>query len=702
MAGKGRVLIRTSRSLISAGTERMLVEFAKSGLMQKALRQPDRLKQVLDKVRTDGLTATLEAVFRKLDEPIALGYCNVGTVLDLGAGCDGLSINDRVVSNGPHSEFVSVPRNLCARVPDGVSDEEAAFTVLGAIALQGIRLANPTLGERFIVQGLGLIGLLTVQMLRANGCEVLGVDLNETRLALAEKFGALTFNARSGGDLASITEAWSQGVGADGVIITASATTDEIIHQSAGACRKRGRIVMVGVVGLNLRRDDFYKKELSFQVSCSYGPGRYDDNYEQGGQDYPLPYVRWTEQRNFEAVLGTIKSGALDVRPLVTHRFKIEDATLAYEVVRHDSQALGVVLQYPAETKREPRLSIYPAPDAPPAGRTPGTSVVGIIGAGNFARAVMLPILAKKAIALACIAARNPVAAASAARKFHVSEATTDAGSILRDNRINTVFALTGHDSHAHWVCEALKAGKHVFVEKPLCLSAEELSTIESVWTGLSDQASPRLLMVGFNRRFSAHTLRIKELLKGRSEPLCMSMTINSGPIPADHWTQDPKRGGGRIIGEACHFIDLLSFLAGTPVTLVSAMMIGRGPAVQTDKMTLQMSFADGSIGMVNYFANGSRSYPKETLEVFSQGRIARLDNFRLTTGFGFKGFRKYRTWRQDKGHDREVSAFLEQVSLGGPSPIPFAALRNVSLATFAAMESARTGHTVQVPDSLE
>jgi predicted dehydrogenase/threonine dehydrogenase-like Zn-dependent dehydrogenase len=716
-ATPGAIRIQTRATLISAGTERMLVEFSQASLLQKARSQPDKVKQVLQKIKTDGLAPTLEAVFRKLDEPLPLGYCNAGKVMETtgprttglrGGGPEGggqkpevrgawadFQAGDRVVSNGPHAEIVSVPRNLCAKIPDGVSDEEAAFAVLGAIALQGIRLAKPTLGERFMVFGLGLIGLLTGQLLRANGCEVLAVDLNPDRLKLAEQFGARPVNVGMGADPVAAAEAWTGGVGVDGVIITASAKTDEIVHQAAEACRKRGRIVLVGVVGLNLRRDDFYKKELTFQVSCSYGPGRYDEKYEQGGQDYPLPYVRWTEQRNFEAVLGAMKCGALNVKSLITHRFNLDQAVAAYETIQKDHTALGVILQYPEAVDPSTKVRIASETKVEASGTAPRASqtVVGVIGAGNFAKAILMPALARTSARLEWVVDLAPPAASHLARKFGFAQAGTDYKTMLADSKVNAVFVVTSHNTHARFVCEALAAGKHVFVEKPLAMNEEELAAIKSKIANRKSQ----ILMVGFNRRFSPHTAKVKELLLGRTEPLCMSMTVNAGAIPADNWIQDPKRGGGRIIGEACHFIDLLAHIAGAPVVSVSAMMVGEGPVVRTDKMSIQLSFADGSVGTVNYFANGSKSYPKEVLEVFSQGRIARLENFRVTTAYGFKGFSRFKTWRQDKGHLSEIAAFAERVASGGHSLIPFAELENVTRASFAAMDSASVGRVIAV-----
>lgn len=701
--GRGQVLIHTSRTLVSAGTERMLVDFGKAGWIDKARQQPEKVKQVLDKIRTDGMMPTVEAVFNKLDEPLPLGYCNAGTVLKVESSklkAQSLKVGDRVVSNGPHAEVVCVPRNLCAKIPDGVSDDEAAFTVLGAIALQGVRLATPTLGEKFMVFGLGLVGLLTVQLLRASGCPVLAVDVNETRLRLAEGFGAETVDLSKETDPVSAALAWTGGRGVDGVLIAASAKGDEIVHQAAEACRKRGRIVLVGVVDLNLRRSDFYEKELTFQVSCSYGPGRYDEKYEQGGQDYPIGFVRWTEQRNFEAVLEAMRAGQLRVKELITHRLSLEEAAASYDKVLHDPGALGIIIEYPGESKEDVyrpdidrTLSARDIPRIDSHLRGNDRVNVGVIGAGGFARSVLLPALSKTNANLVRVADINGVFAAQAVRKFGIGEAVSDYRTILDDTGIQAVFILVGHHLHARFVCEALEAGKHVFVEKPLALNKEEVVQVE----GAAKKAPERLVMVGFNRRFSPHAVRIKEALAGRAAPLCMTMTVNAGFIPPEHWVQDPERGGGRIIGEGCHFIDLLAFLADRPVTAVSAMMVGGNGPIREDKMSIVLGFADGSVGTVNYFANGAKSYPKETLEVFGDGRVIRMENFRLTRGYGFKGFRTFRTWRQDKGHRAEVAAFLDRVASGGKAPIEFDQIVNVTRASFAAMEAARTGKVIAV-----
>lgn len=689
--GRGQVLIRTSRTLVSTGTERMLVDFGKAGWIEKARQQPEKVKQALNKIQTDGLRPTVEAVFNKLDEPLPLGYCNAGAVMqvmsDGAGGVLGLKVGDRVASNGPHAEIVCVPQNLCAKIPAGVSDEEAAFTALGAIALQGVRLAAPTLGERFMVFGLGVVGLLTVQLLRAHGCPVLAVDVSETRLRLAASFGAETVSLTADADPVTTALNWSGGRGVDGAIIAASAKGDGIIHQAASACRQRGRIVLVGVVDLNLWRSDFYKKELTFQVSCSYGPGRYDAKYEQRGQDYPVGFVRWTAQRNFEAVLEAMRAGQLRVKELITHRIPLADALHAYGSILSDPEALGVIMEYPAPAELTPTINIAVSQSRPA-----GKCGVALIGAGNFSKMTLAPALAKTPARLKYVVARtNGAAAAHIARKYGFDHASTDPDVILADREVNTVFIATNHNSHATLVCKALAGGKHVFVEKPLAIDIEGLKQVVATVR----MHPERHLMVGFNRRFSPHAQKMKVWLAGRSEPLALNMTINAGIIPPDVWVHDPERGGGRIIGEACHFMDLMVYLTGCKVVAVSAMQMGGQMSIREDKMSILLSFADGSVGTVSYFGNGNKAYPKETLEVYSEGRILKLDNFRRVAGYGFRGFRKFSTWQMDKGHRAEVAAFVGLVEKGGRRLIPFPEMVNVTLASFAAMTSAREGRQI-------
>ena len=690
-AGSNQILIKTATSLISAGTERMLVNFGKSSLLAKAKSQPDKVKQVINKIKTDGLSTTIDAVNAKLDEPLPLGYCNSGTIAQLPnekSHIPNLEIGDRIVSNGPHAEYVTVPHTLCAKIPYNVTDEEANFTVLASIGLQGIRLAGPEIGEKFVVYGLGLIGLLTIQMLRANGCQVLGIDINKDRIALAEQFGAETVNPTMD-DPVKAVNSWSNDRGADGVLITASAKTNDIVHQSAEMCRKRGRIVLVGVVGLELQRADFYQKEITFQVSSAYGPGRYDINYEEKGQDFPYGYVRWTAQRNFEAVLGMLANKTLKVDKLITHRFDFSDALSAYDVLGNDKNALGIILNYPHDVVLDDTITVNNVSSE----KRAGNANIAVIGAGNFSKMTMMPAIAKTDAQISYIADLQGNAAHHLAKKFGSEKATTDYEKILKDDKVNSVFIATGHSVHAKMIAEVLDAGKHAFVEKPLAMNVDELKDILVVVEKNKDLH----LMVGYNRRFSPHIKKAKSLLQGRSEALAMNMVVNAGHIPSDHWVHDPVRGGGRIIGEACHFIDLMVFLTGSLVKTVSAHMFKQGAAVTEDKMTISLTFEDGSIGTVNYFANGNKSYPKEELRIFSDERILKLDNFRLLKGFGFKGFKKMSTRRLDKGHSNEFAEFIDRMKTGGEWLIPFSELVNVSLASFAAISSAKEERTINI-----
>ncbi|HVO27029.1 MAG TPA: bi-domain-containing oxidoreductase [Candidatus Margulisiibacteriota bacterium] len=684
------LLIHTAVSLISPGTERMLVEFGQAGLIGKARSQPERVRQVLDKIKSDGVMPTLEAIFSRLDEPLPLGYCNVGRVLEVGAGVEGFSVGDRVASNGPHAEVVCVPATLAGRIPDAVDDEAASFTVLGAVALNGIRLLEPTLGESFVVVGLGLLGMLAVQLLRAHGCKVLGIDVNPARCTLARGFGCEVLTVGNGADPLSAARAFSHERGVDGVLITASAKTDDIVHQAAQMSRRRGRIVLVGVVGLGLQRSDFYEKELSFQVACSYGPGRYDPNYEGRAQDYPLPYVRWTAARNFEAVLESLASGAIEVRPLITHRREHADAAHAYDAILQDSETLGVVLSYPqgaAPTARVTQLH----PPAAVLTTSPARPTVGVIGAGNFTKQVLLPAIKAAGATIAAVASAGGVTSLHAARKFAAEQATSDYQEILRAPGINAVFVATRHDTHARIVVEALQAGKHVFVEKPLAIDPQGLELVRAAYAAHSD----RLLMVGFNRRFAPHAIKAQQLLAGRSQPIAVRIMVNAGAVPATHWVRDPLAGGGRIIGEACHFIDLALFLVGHAITGVQAMStthLADGDA----STSISLTFSDGSIASIDYWTNGPRSYPKERVEIFSQGRVLTIDNWRALQAHEWPGVSRMGR-RQDKGHGNEVAAFLRSITTGGAPLIPFAEIEMVTAASFAAVQSAAEGVMIRL-----
>jgi len=685
LVAPGTLLIASSRTLVSTGTERMLVDFGRASLIDKARQQPEKVKMVLDKVRTDGLFATLDAVRSRLDQPLALGYCNVGSVVEVGRGVEGFMVGDRVASNGPHAELVRVPQNLCARVPDGVDDESAAFTVLASIGLQGIRLAAPTLGECVVVTGLGLIGLVTVQLLRACGCRVLGIDLDAAKLALARQLGAEVCDAGKGEDPVARGMAFSGGRGVDAVIVTASTKSSQPIEQAARMSRKRGRIVLVGVTGLELNRADFYEKELTFQVSCSYGPGRYDPRYEAQGYDYPLGFVRWTEQRNFEAVLAMMQAGALDVGPLVSHRFPIRDAAKAYDVLVNERSALGILLSYDGAADLV-RLRSTSRPlvteGSLPRSAAGGEAIVAMVGAGNYGSRVMIPALKAAGARLDTVITSAGVSGFHHGLKAGFASASTDfERDVLGSTRSNTVVIASRHDTHARFASQALAAGKHVFVEKPLAINLEELAQVESALAQARAAGRDPLLTVGFNRRFAPLAVKLRQLLAPVIAPKAMVYTVNAGAIPPEHWTQQREVGGGRIVGEACHFIDLMRDLAGHPVELAEIITMGRSPAQLTndDKATISLRFTDGSIGTLHYFANGGKRFPKERLEVFCNDGVLVLDNFVRLLGYDWKGFSSKRLWKQDKGQAACAAAFVQAVRTGGPAPIPLDQIFEVS-----------------------
>lgn len=670
----GHLLIQTKCSLISSGTERMLAQFGKANLLTKARLQPDKVKATLDKIKTDGLMTTLAAVKHNLNQPISLGYANVGVVIAVGKDVTGWQVGDRVLSNGPHAEVVLVAKNLCAKIPDNVSDETAVFTVLAAIGLQGIRLAKPTLGEIFVVIGLGLIGLLTVQLLQAHGCRVIGMDYDRERLQLAKQFGAYTIDLSMCDDPCMSIQQYTQGMGVDGVLITSATQSNDPVHQAAQMCRKRGRIVLVGVSGLHLSRADFYEKELSFQVSCSYGPGRYDSDYENRGHDYPLGFVRWTAQRNFSAVLDLMAVNKLLISPLISHRFDFAAAAGAYDLLTNREPSLGILLHYPAQdltvaTKNS--IELNPAECSQPL-----QPVIGVIGAGNYASRMLIPALHKTGAVLKTIAANHGLQSAYWGKKHGFRIATTDVMQLLNDTSINTVIIATRHDSHARLVCDALAAGKHVFVEKPLCLTATELETITQAVITHPQQK----IMVGYNRRFAPHIIKIKELLTTVIAPKSFVMTVNAGAIPSTHWTQDPVIGGGRIIGEACHFIDLLRYLSASSITDFHVSCLSN----VKDTATMTLHFADGSIGTIHYFANGHNRLAKERLEIFCAGKVLQLNNFRKLCGIGWLGFNSMHLWRQNKGHQACMQHFVAATMQGLASPIPWQEILEVATVSIA------------------
>jgi predicted dehydrogenase/threonine dehydrogenase-like Zn-dependent dehydrogenase len=667
---KSNVLIATKNSVVSAGTERMLVNFGKSNLLNKAKQQPDKVKVVLNKVVTDGLVATIDAVKSKLDQPLPLGYCNAGVVLE--SDVSNFEVGDRVVSNGNHAEVVRVPKNLCVKIPDGVDDESAAFTVIGAVGLQGIRLIQPTIGECFVVTGLGLVGLMCVQMLRANGCRVLGVDFDSKKCELARQFGAETVDLSKDDDPVIFARSFSRGRGVDGVLVTAATQSDEVMHQAAEMCRKRGRIVLVGVVGLKLRRDDFFKKELTFQVSASYGPGRYDSFYEEDGNDYPVGFVRWTEQRNFEAVLDMMDSGALDVQPLITHRYDIKNAIKAYTLL-DDPSALGIVLNYPAQDKvklQKSKVKLLSKPSTMPVKAAP---CIGFIGAGNYASRILIPAFKETESVLDTLVTSGGISGVHHGNKNSFLTASTSIDDVLNNESINTVAIVTRHDAHATQVVDSLNAGKHVFVEKPLALTLDEIEQIDKAYKENNKSKNVKL-MVGFNRRFAPHIIKIKELMSNHQSPKSILMTVNAGPIPAEHWVQDIHVGGGRIVGEGCHFIDLMRHLVGHSIVDFTATMMGNAPGVEVreDKASITLTFADGSFGTILYLANGGSAFPKERIEVFCDNAVLQMDNYRVLNGYGWPGFKKMKLFKQDKGQKACVQSFVSSIIDGKEVPIPY------------------------------
>ncbi|AWL10324.1 putative oxidoreductase YrbE [Aquirufa nivalisilvae] len=685
MVRKGAVLIKTRRSLVSLGTEKMLVEFGKGNLISKARQQPDKVKQVLDKIKTEGLMPTLEAVFNKLDEPLPLGYCNVGEVVAVGEGVKDFAIGDRVASNGHHAEVVCIPQNLVAKIPDNVSDEEAAFTVIGSIGLQGIRLINPSFGETVVVIGLGLIGLITAELLLANGCQVIGFDFDIQKVELAQKKGVHAFQSNHT-DVVKTVESLTHQVGADAVIITASTKSDEVISQAAQMSRKRGKIVLVGVIGLDIQRADFFKKELSFQVSCSYGPGRYDEDYEQKGVDYPIGYVRWTEKRNFEAILTALATKRLQVADLITERVPLADYLQIYNKMGGGS--IASILEYPDTIDWNQTVVSGKAYVA-----QKSTGVIGIIGAGNFTKMTMMPALKNSGAQYKYISSAGGLTAKSLANKYGFEFSTTDYHQILQDEEVDLVLITTRHDAHAQMVKESLQAGKHVFVEKPLAINDEQLEDIRQVYQSIEASLT---LTVGFNRRFSPFIRQVKTLLGGSTDSLNIIATMNAGFIPADVWVQDLQVGGGRIVGEACHFIDLMVYLTGSKVAEVTMSALGKNPTEQTDNAIITLKFENGSQGVINYFANGSKAYAKERIEVYSQGRTLIVDNFRKLSAYGFKGFSSM-GGTLDKGHKDQFKGLIESVKQGKGPLIPFDEIYNTTKASFAALKSLREGTWITV-----
>lgn len=683
--GAGQVLIRSRRSLVSPGTERMLVEFGRGSLLSKAYQQPERVRQVLDKIKTDGLRPTINAIRRRLDQPVPLGYCNAGEVLAVGYGVMDLRIGQRVASNGPHAEVICVPRKLVAPIPDGVSDDEAAFTVAGAIALHSIRLVGTTLGETVVVMGLGLIGQLTASLLAIHGCQVIGIDPDGERCDLARKRGITVLNPAKIDVVRAVRE--QTGDGADGVVIAAASESGEVMAQAARMSRQRGRVVVSGVVPMQLNRTDFFAKELTLQVSHSYGPGRHDVQYEQRGHDYPIAYVRWTENRNFQEVLRLLSEKKLRVDDLIDDIVPLTHFADVY-APKNQHRSIATLFSYPDAIDLSPVVQL----------REPqflgSSGGVGMIGAGDFADATLLPALVSAGLTPRLIASAGGLNATRLARKFGIAQSTSDHRQILEDPAIDLCVIATRHDSHAQLTIAALQAGKHVFVEKPLALFDHELRDIIA-----AQQQSGRTVTVGFNRRFSPFVQKMKALLGGatsHSVPMNVVATMNAGAVPPDSWLHDRAIGGGRLLGEAVHLVDLITFLTGSRVTRVCLNAMGQNSTEITDSATLLLHHENGATGTVHYFANGSAAYAKERVEAYSQGRTLVLDNYRQLTGYGFKKFSSMRG-RQDKGHRDLMMCVATLLRAGGAAPIPFTDSVNATQTLLAALQSGRESRWVTV-----
>jgi predicted dehydrogenase/threonine dehydrogenase-like Zn-dependent dehydrogenase len=687
-------LVKTACSLVSAGTERMVVEFAEKNLVQKAASRPDLVKQVLAKAQREGILPTIEATFNRLDRPMTLGYSSAGTITEVGAGMEGFAVGDRVACGGggfaAHAEYDRVPRNLLVKLPAAVDFESASFTTLGAVAMQGFRLAEPQLGEQVCVIGMGLLGLLAGQIARAAGCPVFGIDLSAQRIELAHEMG-FAAATREGCEEAAL--AFTHNRGFDVVLICADAASNDPIELAGRLARDHGKVVAIGAVGLNIPRKIYYEKELDFKVSRSYGPGRYDSTYEEGGQDYPLGYVRWTEGRNMQSFVELLASGQVNVKPLITHRFDIEQAPQAYELItgKTGQPFLGVLLTYPVMVESAtPQRKVIVNPAAPAVSPVK----VGVLGAGNYATATFLPALKKSGLGERVgIASAAGLTAQIAARRFGFQFASSDEEDILKNPDLNTVVLLTRHQEHAHEILTALEQHKNVYCEKPLALNAEELAQIETAM-----QKANSLLTVGFNRRFAPFAVQLKQFFTGASEPLYIHYRANAGFLPATHWLHDPAQGGGRIIGEGCHFIDFATFLAGSLPVAVRAVALPDGGKYHSDNVSMTFRFANGSLAVVDYLANGNKNTSKERVEVFGEGKIGFLDDFRtLDLTSENKHVHQHASLRQEKGHRQSWEAFCQAIQNGTGPSIPYAELLAVTRASFAVMKSLQTGAEIQI-----
>ncbi|MFP5265413.1 MAG: bi-domain-containing oxidoreductase [Blastocatellia bacterium] len=716
----GSILVRTRASLVSAGTERMVVDFAEKNLLQKARSRPDLVRQTIDKVRREGLLTTFDAVQNRLDKPMSLGYSCAGDVIAAGDAVSEFAAGDRVACAGAgfavHAEVVAVPKNLAVKLPANVDFESAAFTTLGAIALQGVRLAQVELRHVVAVIGLGLLGQLTVQILKAAGATVIGVDIQPGRAELAARSGADAV-ATNPEEMRAICSQFSSGHGADSVLITADTKSNEPVELAGEVARDKGVVVAVGAVGMTIPRKVYYEKELDFRISRSYGPGRYDPEYEEKGQDYPYPYVRWTERRNMSAFVELVSGQKIDVGPLVSHRFPVDDAPKAYALIQGKTGEpfLGVLLTYAGapDLSRKKILRADDGERAAAASHGPSARMdrvrLGVIGAGLFANSTLLPaIKGEQSIKLVGVAGGGGLSARAAADRFGFSYCTTDAQELLSDPGVNTVAILTRHHLHAGQVISALGAGKHVFVEKPLCLNDEELQDIITAYEESrareggerADAERPMTpsITVGFNRRFAPFVVELKQHLARVRGPLALHCRVNAGFIPKEHWTQDPAQGGGRLRGEGCHFIDLLIHLAGSSPSLVSARALPDGGRYSQDNLLITVEFENGSLGTVSYLANGDKSSGKELLEVFGGGLSARLDDYRsLAINHAGRRIKRAARLRPDKGHRAEWQALAARLTGGQPPPIPFQEIVTSTRATLAAYRSLRENRAVSL-----
>jgi predicted dehydrogenase/threonine dehydrogenase-like Zn-dependent dehydrogenase len=692
---RGRVLVRTVASLISAGTERMAVETVSKGLVNEARQRPDLVKAVVAKVKSDGLLNTFTSVRDKLEASTTLGYSAAGIVTAVAEDVSEFQIGDRVSCAGvgfaSHAEVLSVPKNLCVHLPGSVGYDAGAFGTLGAIALQGVRLAVPTLGESIVVIGLGLIGQLTVQLLKANGCRVFGLDLDPERVKLALELdadGAAISNSESAKEI----ESWTRGRGADAVLITAATDSNQPVELAAKISRVKGRVVVVGMTGLDIPRQPFYMRELSLTISMSYGPGRYDPNYEERGNDYPLPYVRWTEKRNIEAFLELINAGKIDVEKLISHRFSIDDAERAYQLISGESKEpyLGVVLNYDPNSDVTRKVALK----VPSGARAAAKAItVGVIGAGGYVPAMLLPHFKTAGVNFRSIATASGVSAHDVGKRFGFDYAVSSADEVLNDSDVNLIVVGTRHDLHAELAAESLRRNKHVLVEKPLALNDQQLNDVLKAATNSSG-----LLMVGFNRRFSPLARQAKDFFAGRNNPLSIMYRVNAGRIPKEHWIQDDEQGGGRIIGEVCHFVDLMTFFTGAlPISVFAeAVSAKQDKVIDADSVLITLKFSDGSNGTIAYLSEGDKALPKERVEIFGAGRSFVLDDFRRASSYKDSRENQVTLKAQDKGQLDQVKAVCVSV-LSGSAPIPLEELASTTRATFRVLDSLRERMPVEV-----